>query len=224
MEYYTIVLRTIFVYFILIGVFRLMGKREIGKLSVLDFVVSIMIAELAVISIEDPKVPMLKHLIGIVVLFLIQIFLAFLSLKSKKVREIVDGKPSIIIENGHINESEMKKQRYNFDDLLTQLRENNVRNVTDVEFGILESTGKLSVIIKEDSVKTGDSEIPYSNLPLVFPVILDGKIQEEHLKKLDKTSLWLRQELRKMGFRDTKKITLCTINKNGTLYVDQKDE
>ncbi|RXY98311.1 DUF421 domain-containing protein [Fictibacillus sp. S7] len=224
MEYYTIVLRTIFVYFILIGVFRLMGKREIGKLSVLDFVVSIMIAELAVISIEDPKVPMLKHLIGIFVLFLIQIFLAFLSLKSKKVREIVDGKPSIIIENGHINESEMKKQRYNFDDLLTQLRENNVRNVTDVEFGILESTGKLSVIIKEDSVKTGDSEIPYSNLPLVFPVILDGKIQEDHLKKLDKTSLWLRQELRKMGFRDTKKITLCTINKNGTLYVDQKDE
>ncbi|SDM86801.1 Uncharacterized membrane protein YcaP, DUF421 family [Fictibacillus solisalsi] len=220
MEYYTIVLRTIFVYFILIGVFRLMGKREIGKLSVLDFVVSIMIAELAVISIEDPKVPMLKHLIGIVVLLLIQIFLAFLSLKSKKVREIVDGKPSIIIENGHINESEMKKQRYNFDDLLTQLRENNVKNVTDVEFGILESTGKLSVITKE----VRDSDIPYSGLPLVFPVILDGKIQEEHLKKLDKTSLWLRQELRKMGFRDTKKITLCTINKNGTLYVDQKDE
>ncbi|MDN4526262.1 YetF domain-containing protein [Fictibacillus fluitans] len=224
MEYYTIVLRTVFVYFILIGVFRMMGKREIGKLSVLDFVVSIMIAELAVISIEDPKVPMLKHLIGIGVLLLIQIFLAFLSLKSKKVREIVDGKPSIIIENGHINETEMKKQRYNFDDLLTQLRENNVKNVTDVEFGILESTGKLSVIKKEDSETTGESGLPYSELPLVFPVILDGKIQEDHLKKLGKTALWLRQELRKMGIRDTKKITLCTINKNGTLYVDQKDD
>ncbi|MCK6257886.1 DUF421 domain-containing protein [Fictibacillus sp. KIGAM418] len=223
MEYYTIILRTIFVYFILIGVFRLMGKREIGKLSVLDFVVSIMIAELAVISIEDPKVPMLKHLVGIFVLFLIQIFLAFLSLKSKKVREIVDGKPSIIIENGQINESEMKKQRYNFDDLLTQLRENNIKNVADVEFGILESTGKLSVITREVECdrKTNSAVSP---LPLVFPVILDGKIQEDHLKKLDKTSLWLRQELRKMGIRDTKNISICTINNNDSLYVDKKDD
>ncbi|UZJ80453.1 DUF421 domain-containing protein [Fictibacillus sp. KU28468] len=223
MEYYTIILRTIFVYFILIGVFRLMGKREIGKLSVLDFVVSIMIAELAVISIEDPKVPMLKHLVGIFVLFLIQIFLAFLSLKSKKVREIVDGKPSIIIENGQINESEMKKQRYNFDDLLTQLRENNIKNVADVEFGILESTGKLSVITREvECDRKTNSEV--SPLPLVFPVILDGKIQEDHLKKLDKTSLWLRQELRKMGIRDTKNISICTINNNDSLYVDKKDD
>ncbi|MCQ6266406.1 DUF421 domain-containing protein [Fictibacillus sp. WQ 8-8] len=223
MEYYTIILRTIFVYFILIGVFRLMGKREIGKLSVLDFVVSIMIAELAVISIEDPKVPMLKHLVGIFVLFLIQIFLAFLSLKSKKVREIVDGKPSIIIENGQINESEMKKQRYNFDDLLTQLRENNIKNVADVEFGILESTGKLSVITREVECdrKTNSAVSP---LPLVFPVILDGKIQEDHLKKLDKTSLWLRQELRKMGIKDTKNISICTINNNDSLYVDKKDD
>ncbi|MGG1575931.1 DUF421 domain-containing protein [Fictibacillus sp. NRS-1165] len=222
MEYYTIILRTIFVYFILIGVFRLMGKREIGKLSVLDFVVSIMIAELAVISIEDPQVPMLKHLVGIFVLFLIQIFLAFLSLKSKKVREIVDGKPSIIIENGHINENEMKKQRYNFDDLLIQLRENNIKNVADVEFGILEATGKLSVFTKDDPEI--DMEDERSPLPLVFPVILDGKIQEDHLKKLGKTSLWLRQELRKMGIRDPKNISICTVNNKGLLYVDKKDE
>lgn len=222
MEYYTIVLRTIFVYFILIGVFRLMGKREIGKLSVLDFVVSIMIAELAVISIEDPEVPMIKHLLGIFILLLIQIFLAFLSLKSKKVREIVDGKPSIIIENGQIDESEMKKQRYNFDDLLTQLRENNIKNVADVEFGILESTGKLSVITREKEQGEKDDSSD-SQIPLVFPVILDGKIQEDHLQKLNKTALWLRQELRKMGIKDTKNISICTVNKNGTLFVDKKD-
>jgi len=193
-----------------------MGKREIGQLSVLDFVVSIMIAELAVISIEDTRVPMLQTIVPIVLLSLIQIIFAYISLKSEKMRKLVDGKPSILINQGKIDEGEMRKQRYNFDDLLIQLRQNKISKVSDVEFAILEPSGKLSVIEKDKEDETK------SQLPL--PLILDGKIQEDHLRKINQTPLWLRQELRKLGYRDVKKISYCAYHDNQTFYVDIKDE
>lgn len=216
MELYTIIFRTLFIYFLIIIVFRMMGKREIGKLSIIDFVVSIMIAELAVISIEDPKIPMLNSLVSIFVLLGIQLLLAIISLKSRKMRELVDGKPSLIIKEGQVDEQEMKKQRYNFDDLLTQLRENNIRSLNEVEFGILETTGKLSVIKKDE-----DSES--SPLQMILPLILDGKILEDNLEKMNKTSFWLRQELKKVGFKDIKTISFCTLNDDGSLFVDEKN-
>ncbi len=193
-----------------------MGKREIGQLSVLDFVVSIMIAELAVISIEDVQVPMMNTIVPIVMLSFIQIFFAFISLKSEKVRDLVDGEPSVLISEGKIDEHEMRKQRYNFDDLLIQLRQNKISNISDVEFAILEPSGKLSVIERKDEAQHKPS------MPL--PLILDGKVQEEHLKKINQTSLWLRQEMRKLGYRDIKKISYCSLKDNNTFFIDLKDE
>lgn len=218
MEYSTMILRTLVLYFVIILVFRLMGKREIGQLSVVDFVISIMIAELAVMSIEDPNTPMISTIIPIGILVIIQIIMALISLKSEKVREVVDGKPTVLIEKGKIDEYEMKKQRYNFDDLLVQLRENNINSVADVEFAILEPTGKLSVIKKDQS----EDDYPSSVLPL--PLILDGRIQGEHLDRIGKTELWLRQELRKVGQRDIKSISFCSLHKNGNFFIDLKNE
>jgi uncharacterized membrane protein YcaP (DUF421 family) len=217
MELYTIIFRTLFIYFMIVVVFRMMGKREIGKLSVIDFVVSIMIAELAVISIEDPKIPMINSLVSIFVLLGIQLILAIISLKSRKMRELVDGKPSVIIKEGKVDEQEMRKQRYNFDDLLTQLRENNIRSLNEVEFGVLETTGKLSVIKKNEDTER-------SALQMILPLVLDGKILEDNLEKVDKTAFWLRQELKKAGIKDIKGISFCTLNEDGTLYVDEKNE
>ncbi|MBN8208432.1 DUF421 domain-containing protein [Bacillus sp. NTK071] len=219
MEYMTIILRTLVLYFLIIVVFRIMGKREIGQLSILDFVVSIMIAELAVTSIEDPGTPMVRTIVPMGILVIIQILMAYISLKSEKVREIVDGKPSVLIDRGKIDETAMKKQRYNFDDLLIQLRENNIASVSDVEFAILEPSGKLSVIKKENDTKQKDAG---SLLPL--PLILDGKVQEEHLERIGKTSLWLRQELRKVGQKDIKCISYCSLHKNGSFFIDIKNE
>ncbi|UOE95538.1 DUF421 domain-containing protein [Alkalihalobacillus sp. LMS39] len=217
MDYGTIILRTIFIYFIILFVLRFMGKREIGQLSVLDFVVSIMIAELAVVSIENIQVPMLHTIVPIVMLSLIQIFFAFLSLKSEKLRKLVDGRPSVLINKGKIDEGEMRKQRYNFDDLLIQLRQNNVHNIADVEFAILEPSGQLSVIEKD---KNNDKN--HVSLPL--PLILDGNVQKEHLQKLNQTELWLRQEMRKLGYRDIKKISYCALQGDRSFFVDLKDE
>ncbi|WP_026672449.1 DUF421 domain-containing protein [Alkalihalobacterium bogoriense] len=217
MDYGTIILRTIFIYFIILFVLRFMGKREIGQLSVLDFVVSIMIAELAVVSIENIQVPMLHTIVPIVMLSLIQIFFAFLSLKSEKLRKLVDGRPSVLINKGKIDEGEMRKQRYNFDDLLIQLRQNNVHNIADVEFAILEPSGQLSVIEKDNN-----NDKNHVSLPL--PLILDGNVQKEHLQKLNQTELWLRQEMRKLGYRDIKKISYCALQGDRSFFVDLKDE
>lgn len=199
-----------------------MGKREIGQLSVLDFVVSIMIAELAVISIENIRTPMMNTIVPILVLCVIQITLAWVSLKSENLRKMIDGKPSVLINKGKIDEDEMRKQRYNFDDLMIQLRQSNIRNVSDVEFAILEPSGKLSVLEKTEKEKQYPSYEEKVNLPL--PLILDGKVQSEHLERINKTPLWLRQELRKLGYRDIKKISFCSLNDNQTFFVDLKDE
>ncbi|NRD75962.1 DUF421 domain-containing protein [Bacillus sp. BRMEA1] len=217
-EYLIIAVRTLMFYILILGIFRLMGKREIGELSILDLVVFIMIGELAVVAIERPTVKLLHAILPMVLLMAIQISMAIISLKSKKFRDFVDGKPSIIINRGKIDETVMRKQRYNFDDLMTQLREKDIRSIADVEFAILESSGSLSVIEKQknakDETKGGD---------ITIPLIIDGVIEEENLHTINKTNLWLRQELKKRGYRDIKKISFCSYE-NGKFFIDTMDE
>jgi uncharacterized membrane protein YcaP (DUF421 family) len=211
-EYLVIILRTIVLYAIIVLIFRLMGKREIGELSVLDLVVFIMIAELAVVAIENPQDQFIKTVLPMFIIMITQIILAYFSLKNKKLRDMIDGQPSIIINKGKIDEHEMRKQRYNMDDLLLQLREKQIRNIADVEFAILESSGKLSVF-----------ETNETDGGITLPLVIDGDILEENLNKLDKTNLWLRQELRKRGYKDLKAISFCSYQ-DGEFYVDLKDE
>lgn len=214
----TILLRTIIMYFFIVVLFRIMGKREIGQLSIIDLVVSIMLAELAVVAIENNNTPLLQAILPMILLMSIQVAMSYVSLKSQKLRELLDGKPSVLIKQGKIDEKEMKKQRYNFNDLLTQLREKNVRNLHDVEFAFLETSGKLSVVTKDKENQNNKSP----RMPL--QLILDGKIQEENLQKINQTPLWLRQQLRKLGYQDLKKIFLCSLEEDNTFFIDLKDE
>ncbi|WP_433963138.1 DUF421 domain-containing protein [Priestia megaterium] len=214
MELFIMVARTVLLYVVVLIIFRVMGKREIGELSILDLVVFIMIAEMAVMAIENPKDPLLYSILPMLTLLIIQIGLAIWSLKSNRMRNFIDGKPSIIIENGKINEHEMKRQRYNFNDLLVQLRDKNIKNVADVEFAILESSGRLSVFEKDQ--QSGEK----GNLNL--PFIIDGVIQEEHLLHEHKTTEWLRGELEKRGYSNLDKISYCSYD-NGKFFIDLVD-
>lgn len=213
-EYLIIAIRTIFLYAVILLIFRLMGKREIGELSLLDLVVFIMIAEMAVLAIEEPDSALVNTLLPMIVLMLIQIATAFLSLKSKKFREIVDGKPVVVISHGKIDERAMRRQRYNFDDLLLQLREKDVSNVADVEFAILEPSGTLSVIKKEENNGEGS---------LTLPLILDGIIQKKHLDMINKNEFWLRKKLRERNYHNLENISFCSYQ-DGEFYIDQQDE
>lgn len=213
MEPYLIILfRTILIYALIVLIFRLMGKREIGELSILDLVVFIMIAEIAVVAIEDYRDPILPTLFPMFILLSIQVLLAFLSLKSKKMRDFIEGEPTFIIKNGEIDEEAMKSQRYNFDDLLIQLREKNIRNIADVEFAILETSGKLSVFEKEKDKSS-----------ITIPLIMDGIIQESNLATIGKTNLWLRQQLKEKGYTNIKKISFCSYQ-DGEFYIDLIDQ
>ncbi len=181
MEYFSIIFRTLFFYFFIVFVYRVMGKREVAQLSIVDLIVSVLIAELVAISLENANKSILIVIIPIILLVICQIGMAFLSLKKKTVRDIFDGKPSVIINKGKINIKEMLKQRYNLDDLLTQLRESSVKSLKEVEYAILETSGRLSVFRKNKKI---DSEFP-------LPLIVEGKVEYDNLKLLDKDLNWL---------------------------------
>jgi uncharacterized membrane protein YcaP (DUF421 family) len=210
-EYMLIIVRTLFLYFLILLVFRFMGKREIGQLSVFDLVINIMIAELAVIAIESPRDPIGHSIMPIILLMAVQISLAMFSMKSKKFRDLIDGSPTVIINKGKIDENAMRKQRYNMDDLLLQLREKQIRNLADVEFAILEPSGKLSVFEKVE--KDGD---------ITLPLIIDGKVQHEHLRRIEKSELWLKQQLKAKGLNEINRISFCSFQ-NGDFYIDLMD-
>ena len=179
MDVLIVLFRTLLFYVIITVVYRFMGKREVGELSIMDLIVSILIAELAAISIDKYKSNLLITIIPICVLVLVQIVIAKISLKSPNVREKIEGVPSVIVNRGKINFKEMLKQRYNLDDLLTQLREKGIRSIDEVDYAILETSGKLSVFEKGNN----------KNFPL--PVILDGEIDYETLAQIKKDEQWL---------------------------------
>lgn len=191
MEYVVVIIRSILFYIIITLAYRFMGKREVGELSVMDFIVSLFIAELAAISIENYKDDMLLSILPIVTLVLIQLCVAYISLKVTGVRKTVDGEVSVIINRGKINFEEMLKQRYNLDDLLTQLRAQSIKSIEEVDYAILETSGKLSVFKRNDD--------PDRTYPL--PVILDGKVQEDVLIQIRKDISWLNRKLDEENFK-----------------------
>ena len=184
MDVLIVLFRTLLFYVIITVVYRFMGKREVGELSIMDLIVSILIAELAAIAIDKYKSNLLITIIPICVLVFVQIVIAKISLKSPNVREKIEGVPSVIINRGKINFKEMLKQRYNLDDLLTQLREKGIRSIDEVDYAILETSGKLSVFEKGNN----------KNFPL--PVILDGEIDYETLAQIKKDEQWLDKVLK----------------------------
>lgn len=188
MQIFTVLFRTIFFYFFVLIAYRIMGKREIGQLGVIDLIVSILIAELVAISIEEFKQPMAYTVIPITCLVILEVLFAFISIKSRKFRTIFDGKPSLIIVNGKINYKEMVKQRYSLDDLLVSLRQKEIKDIDMVEYAFLEPNGELSVF-KYNFFKL---KSPYPQA-----LILDGQLQTKVLKYIKKTPEWVEEELSK---------------------------
>lgn len=182
MKLFSIIFRTIFFYVFITISYRLMGKREVGQLGIIDLIVSILIAELVAISIENINEAMYLTIVPISILVLLEIVLAYISLKSKNVRVILQGKPSLIISNGVINYHEMIKQRYTLDDLLLALRQKEIKDISQVEYAFLESNGKLSVF-KYNFLKIK------TNYPM--PLIVDSVINSDTLKHLKKKDSWL---------------------------------
>ena len=178
----------------------------------MDFIVSIFIAEMAAISIENPNKSILVSLIPILLLVIMQVLISYISMKNNKTRNIIDGVPSVIINKGKVNFKEMQKQRYNLDDLLNQLRNKSIKSIEEVDYAVLETSGKLSIFQKKDDLGR--------NYPL--PLILDGVLDKETLKQIQKTEEWLHIELEKQNTKIEN--IFYGFYKDKNLYIIEKDK
>lgn len=221
-----VILRTIILYSMVVIVMRVMGKREIGQLQPFELVIAIMISELAAIPMANTGVPLINGIAPILTLLMAQVVLSFISLKSNRARAIICGTPSVLIENGKIKENELKKLRYNLNDLLEQLRAKNIPNVSDVEFAILETSGQLSVIPKSQKrpIIPEDMNIPTKYEGLPYPLIVDGEIIHKNLQKLNLDVAWLHQQLNNFNIADPKQVLIASLDTQGNLYYQKKSQ
>ena len=211
MEYIMLVIKCLAVYFVSIFALRIMGKREVGELSVFDIVIYLVMSELLAISISEPHETILKSLIPIFTLVIMQIIISWILLKSKKIRDIFDGKSVILIHNGHINQEKMRKNRYNIDDLMSQIRSHDLCSPDEVAFAILENNGQLSILPKKDC------KVRYPS-----PLISDGIINKRALSDIHHDQEWLLQNLNREGIEKVEDVFLCLWQKND-FYIVKKE-
>jgi len=216
-----LIFRTVFVYFVLLAVVRLMGKREIGQLSPFDFVVAIVMAELAAIPMQSTADPIWHSVVPLMVLALLEIGLSFVALYNRRFRVFLDGKPQVVIRGGKILKHEMRRARYNLDDLLSQLREKGYPKPEDVEVAVLETSGRLSVVPKSDKRPVTPEDLGvqagYEGLPVVL--VMDGEVCREYLADQGLDRGWLEERLGKMGLHP-EKVFLATLEPDGTILIN----
>lgn len=206
--YIILALKTFFLYFFIIFVYRLMGKKEIGELGIGDLIVTVLIAELAAISIENVDRSILMSIIPIVILVICEIFISYISMKNNKIRTFIDGHPSVIIKDGKVKFNVMTKLRYTLDDLISQLREKGVQSLEEVDYAVLETNGSLSVF-------QNTKEYP-------LPLILDGTIDFHVLKEIKKDQKWLNQMLKKQNLK-VEDIFYAFYKNNKTFIIKRSD-
>ncbi|MDA8236099.1 MAG: DUF421 domain-containing protein [Clostridia bacterium] len=219
-----IIFRTLIIYFTVLILMRIMGKREIGQISTFDFVVAVIIAELAALPMEQDHKPLWEGLLPIFVVVASEMVLAYIALKSLTFRYLMDGRPSIVIQNGRIDDKEMAKNRYNINDLLAQLREKGVANINDVEFAILESSGKLSIIFKSQKRPVTPEDLGISTLyeGLSVPLIIEGQVITENLDRVNLNREWLMEEIKSKGYQNIKEVFYASLDSVGKLFVSKK--
>lgn len=218
-----ILLRTGIMYTLLLITVRLLGKRQLGEMEPSEFVVSTLLANLATLPMEEPDVPILHGIGPIVLVFLAEICIAYISLRSVSIRKFLCGKPVILIDNGKISTENLKRTRVNLDELTMQLREKNIFDLSTVKFAILETNGEISTLLygkdqpptaKDLGAKVGEAHLPIT-------LISDGRIMEENLSLAGKDLQWLEKELKKRNC-SLKNAFLFTIDGGGKIYFVKK--
>ncbi|NLY18263.1 MAG: DUF421 domain-containing protein [Clostridiaceae bacterium] len=218
------VLKTIIMYTIVVVAMRLMGKRQIGQLQPFEFAVTIMISELAVFPMTEKEVSLVDGIIPIIVLVACQFLISIVSVKSIKAREIICGRPKILISNGALQENNLRKELYTINDLLEQLRISNVQNVNDVEHAVLETNGQLSLVLKSQKrpVTPSDLGIETEYEGLILDIIVDGVIHYENLKLAKVDESWLYNKLEEKGWPNPEDIFYASLDTQGNFYFQPK--
>ena len=214
------IIRTIIIFTAIAVAMRIMGKRQLGQLEPSELVVAMLISDLASHPLQDVGTPLLYGLVPVIVLLCLQILLSGAMLKSVRLRHLLCGSPSVIIHNGRIVQSEMRKNRLTIDELQEELRKKDVTDLAAVRYAIVETDGSMSVLLYPEHGPVTPAQMGLhpadGGLPLVL--INDGRLIGENLQSLGKDRAWLEQTLRKHGLSGVQGTFLLTVNEQGELY------
>lgn len=218
--------RTLILYTMVVIVMRIMGKRQIGELQPFELVIAIMLSELASVPMQDTGIPLTHGIIPIVTLTLLEVLISYLTLKFQPLRSIVCGSPSIVIRNGVVQEKELAKLRFNLEDLMEDLRILGYMNFSDIEYAIMETCGKLSVVPKAMNAQVTRKDlnirVPGEKLPV--PLILDGVLYSQNLKESGRSTIWLNTTLKENGYTSIENVFIAMLDSNGELFIQGRDK
>ena len=216
---FVVSIRTGILYLLVVITMRLMGKRQIGELQPYEFVITIMISDLASLPMQDTRLPLLQGIIPIITLLFLKTVLTQIGLKFQWTRKFVDGEPCILIHNGKINYSTLKKQQLNIDELLEELRLANYFNLDEIQYAILENDGQMSILPVDynSSKKSSSSNASSQKAEVKLPQILisDGKINKNSLTSIDKDEQWILDLLKKHNISSIKHVLIALYDTEG---------
>ena len=222
---FTGLVRTVILYILIIAGVRLMGKRQVGELEPSELVLSLIIADLASVPMQDYGIPLLSGVVPILTLLALTMMLSVLTMKSVRFRALMCGRPSIVVRNGVLDQKEMTRNRLTVDELLEELRGQGYHDLTAVQYAILETNGRLSVLpragqrpptAQEMGVRAKESGLPWV-------VVSDGRLLERNLTALGRDRAWLKQELGRRGMRGVEEVFLLLADETGQVYLAPRE-
>ena len=222
---WTMIWRTVLFHMVLIVTVRLLGKRQIGEMEPSEFVVTMLLANLATIPMEEPDRSILHGLVPIGLVIAAEMLMAFLMFRSIRVRRLLCGKPVILIENGRILEKNLRQTHVNLDELTMHLREQEIFDLSEVKFAILETNGQLSTLLyaKDRPASARDAGIKASETELPVTLISDGNLMRENMEIAKRDEAWIQKELQKRNCR-LDEVLLMTVDRAGKIYFVKKRE
>jgi len=221
-----IVMRNLVAIVFLFSLTLIMGKKLVSQLNFMDSIAGITIGSIAASMAIDRTIPYASGIISLLIWSLVPLLSAWLGLKSQTARKIFDGTPTILVQNGKILEQNLKKEKYHVNDLLEELRLQNVFNIADVNYAVLETSGQISVQLLpgKQPVTLGDLNLTPPSPGLCANLIIDGQILHEHLHQVGHDETWLRDQLKSQGVESPDKVLLASLDTGGKLYVDLEED
>lgn len=217
--------RTIILYFVLIFSVRLMGKRQIGQMEATEFVVSMLIADLAAVPMQDAAIPLLSGIVPLLTVLGLELTLSFLIMKSVIFRRFLCGKPVILIDNGKVIQENLRRTRVTMDELMGHLRQKDVLDISSVQYAILETDGNLSVFpyASKQPASAADAKIRVSRQSLPVTIISDGHLFREDLQRAGKDMTWLRHTLGRHKARQETTLLLSVDGEERIIWIGKEE-
>lgn len=220
-----VLVRTLVIYFSLLVTMRLLGKRQLGEMELSEFVLAALIADLAAHPLQDIGIPLINGLVPILTLFCCEVLIAGATLKSVRLRSLFFGRPSVLILRGKVMQRELRKNRFSLDELMQELRNQGVLDISKIEYGILETDGRLNVILYASESPVTPAMLNIETSRDAYPAIIinDGHVMETNLRHLGRDMGWLTKQLNERGAKSPSDVFLMTLNKSGQIYYAAKE-